>query len=247
VPNWAEQTPSPSGKEYDGRGVYSPAATQPATEPPTYPFFPQVVIQVIVGPPYMHAEYDHLVAVRNIKMRRCQKLEFQAARQGYGTPPDIQMEIEDLHAEMDGLDRQINTYLQHFDTGVAQELNLASEQVAEIVKMVSREGCTDVQSTRVYGMFPGSIVMGIEIPLAGAARLLALHHIQHPQLKREGIVGVGLIDNIRTIDQAQINQLAEARDFEIQDLQGNFGDAIYESPYTIVPATIPLTVVIETT
>ena len=81
----------------------------------------------------------------------------------------------------------------------------------------------------------------VEMPLAGAARLMALYHVKHPQRARKGITKV--VQDANQLDQKQAGQLLEALAFEIKDLRGD--EPSRASPFAIISDTVPLHVTID--
>jgi hypothetical protein len=177
------------------------------------------------------ADYEHLINRRNTKMRRCQWLELRADTQGITTDPSIYMEIEDIQAEVEKLDRKL--------ASLEDELVLSEEQQKAVVELLAAMGCTDANRIVLIKVTKGSVVLEMEMPLAGAARLLALHAIRHPQLVRKGISDIALAKDIDTQEKRQLDRAVK---FEINDLQSKRPSDT--SPYANLPNTIPLRVTI---
>jgi hypothetical protein len=186
---------------------------------------------VDASPPQPHPDYDHLVELRNTMMRRSQWLELRAAKQGIETPPSIYMEIEDIQAQIERIDKQLSLY--------QSEVVLNHEEQKVVVEALAAMGCSFADRIRVIKIIQGSIVLEMEMPLAGAARLMALQMLGHPQLARKGITNIDFAGDIGTWKK---QRFAEAISFELQDLQG--GKPSETSPFANHPDTIPLRITI---
>jgi len=159
------------------------------------------------------------------------------------TDPSVLIEIEDLHTELNDLARQIHDYERVPDTLPDREYILTHEQQEAVLQALEITGCTFIDRIRLIDVVIGSIVVVVEMPLAGAARLMALRRVKHPQLERKGITDVALASGISTLKKSQVDKLVEAVNFELSDLQG--GKPSDASPYANLSDTVPLRVTID--
>jgi hypothetical protein len=200
---------------------------------------------ITISTPEQRKVYEHLVSLRNIKNRRFQHLELRAARQGDSTDPSVLMEMEDLLAELNDLERQIHRYIVTPNLLLGRENFLTLEQQQAVLQALEIMGCTFIERIRYIDIVVGSVVVVVEMPFAGAARLMALHHVKHPQLGRKGITDVKFAPDISTLERPQKNELVEAVNFEIGDLEGDEDKVSDKSPYDDIPYAIPLHITVD--
>src|SRR5262245_30510111 len=105
------------------------------------------------------SDYEHLVELRNTMMRRCQWLELRAAAQGITTDPSVYIEIENIQAKVQKLDRKIAL--------LEDELVLTKEQQKAVIELLATMGCTEARRIVLIKATRGSIVLEMEMPLAG--------------------------------------------------------------------------------
>jgi hypothetical protein len=104
----------------------------------------------------MSDESNHNKEILNIKIRRLQVLEVQNARLGYGTPPSIIMEIEDIRKDIDELHRLLgsnvsNQPLVTLDNAI-RKINSRVETVAgDMTLLNTKEIIRIIDQTIAYG------------------------------------------------------------------------------------------------
>jgi hypothetical protein len=183
-----------------------------------------------------YEKYEKLVELRQAHTRRLQQRQLQKALLGVSADPIIPIEIEDIKKELELLDKQIALLPNRTDI-------LTFEQQKAVLEALARTGCEFIDRIRLIDIVIGSVIVMVEMSLAGAARLMALHRVKHPQLDREGITDVAVAQDIRPLEEIQYNQFRKAVRFEIQDLQS---DTVSDtSPYASLLDTIPLRVTID--
>lgn len=183
-------------------------------------------------------EYRHRMMVRYEKMRRCQYLELRAAKQGIITDPSVLTEIEDLRAELKQFEKELSLLPERHHI-------LTTEEQRAILETLAAMGCEFVDRIRLINIVIGSVILIVEMPLAGAARLMALQQVNHPQLEREGIINIEFDRERNALRKSQLSDLVTAVNFEIQDLQGEVDKISKESPFTTRVETVPLRVTID--
>lgn len=194
-------------------------------------------------------EYEHLLGLRETSIRRCQWLERQAAWEGRRTDPAVRMEIEDLHKEikrlrhlLDGYDTQLDKYEEIPDTGYKSEVDLTPAMKLKHLKKIAKAAGVAVEDIRIIAIRRGSVVYEVEMPIAGAARLVALHQLKHPQLVEDGITKVVVVEDGKSLSREEAKQFIEALAFEVNDLRGDKPSeaSLFHDNPTFIPLRITL-------
>jgi len=132
-------------------------------------------------------DYEQTLSLRAIKQRRLHHLQIKQSRLGAACDVSVPMEIEDLQAEIVTLDSQVAAYAR-VPTHVSPLLSEEQQRQA----LLTLAAIIGVAPERIslIDIVVGSIVLVIELPLAEAARLLALQRLLPQALLRAGFVRV---------------------------------------------------------
>lgn len=154
------------------------------------PALPGAVRVSADGPP--DADYEYLLKLRSVNLRRLQHLELQRAHFGSHTPAYIQVEIEDADAEIKRLDAQIGQREHELALRADRAAILSPEQQREALLALARITGLPPERIKLIDVVLGSVILVVELPLAEAARLLAMQRAGHPALAAAGFAAVAL-------------------------------------------------------
>lgn len=160
-----------------------------ARRPPA-PELPGAVRVSAAEPP--DADHEYLLKLRSVNLRRLQHLELQRAHFGSHTPAYIQVEIEDTDAEIKRLDAQIGLREHELALRADRATILSPEQQREALLALARITGLPPERIKLIDVVLGSVILVVELPLAEAARLLALQRVGHPALAAAGFAAVAL-------------------------------------------------------
>lgn len=165
------------------------------------------------------AGYEHAVKLRSATRRRLQHLQIQRAHFGLHTDPAILIEIEDLEQEAARLDRQVEVYGREPALRPERAALLSPAQQREALLALARITGLPVEQIRLIDIVLGSVVLVLELPLPEAARLLALHHAQHPELSAAGFTAVAFERAVDAAGRPAAARFYQAVQRELASLQ----------------------------
>jgi len=216
-------------------GEASPSSTDHTDALP-----PDLVVDVIISTSDQRAAYEHDLQLRNTLVRRLQKRQLQAARLGDSADPSIEMEIEDLQQEVAQLDAQIASVVPSIDTLPDRAVILSAEQQREAVLALSRITGVPPDKIRLVDIVIGSVVLMVDMSLAGAARLVAMQRLNHPMLREQGFANIALDRVVDTQGQPLDSMFERAVRFEEVELNATTPPSAEASPYAGVDAAARL-------
>lgn len=136
--------------------------------------------------------YEHQVRLRDDHMRRLLKLERKLAVLGISADPSIEIEAEDIRKTIAEFDAQIFAYGQAGQTRADRTAILNEDKQREALAALSRITGIPVDQIKLVDIVLGSVVLIVEMPIAGAARLVAMQLLRHPMLRKQGFAKVAL-------------------------------------------------------
>lgn len=180
--------------------------------------------------------YEHDLQLRDTQIRRLQKLQLKVARLGDSADPSIEMEIEDIERKLLKLDAKIARYLADIATRSDRENLLAIQQQRAIVLAITRLTGLPSDKIKLVDIVVGSIVLIIDMPLTGAARLVAMQRLNHPMLRAQGFANVALDRVVDMQGQPLDSMFDRAVRFEEAELNAATLPSTEASPYAGINA-----------
>jgi hypothetical protein len=191
---------------------------------------------VRVMTPDQHEAYQHNLQLRDTHIRRLQKRQLQAARFGDSADPSIDMKIEDIQHKLSELDSKIAEYTSNITVRPDRKHILSVEQQREAVLELSRITGLPPDKIKLVDIVVGSVVLLVDMPLAGAARLVAMQRLNHPMLRAQGFANVALDRVVDTQGRPLDSMFERAVLFEQAELNDSTPPSAEASPYASVDA-----------
>jgi hypothetical protein len=179
--------------------------------------------------------YEHQLQVRDAHMRRLQKLEYKLAVLGISADPAIETEAEDIRALIAEIDQQIADYSVAGEVRADRVGILREAQQREALVAISRITGIPADKIKLVDIVLGSVVLLVDMPLAGAARLVAMQRLNHPMLRAQGFANVALDRVVDTQGRPLNSMFDRAVRFEEFELIADT-PSVEPSPYTGITA-----------
>jgi len=169
--------------------------------------------------------------LRDTQIRRLQKRQIQAARLGYTADPSIEMEIEDIEYKLSDLDYKIAEYTSNITVHPARKRILSVEQQRAAVLALSRITGIPPEQIKLVDIVLGSVILLVDMPLDGAARLVAMQRLNHPMLRAQGFANIALDRIVGTQNRPLASMFDRAVQFTASALQSAAQISTEPSPY----------------
>jgi hypothetical protein len=175
-------------------------------------------IPVILSTRDQRAAYEHDLQVRETLIRRRQWGELQYARFGIQTPFATMEDIRQAEEELASVEARLAKY-EYISALLSKRAGILSvEQQRAAVLSLSRITGLSFDKIKLIDIVLGSVVLVVEMPIASAARLVAMQRLNHPMLPAQGFAKVAL-DQVVDIQGQPLDSLFErAVRFEEADL-----------------------------
>ncbi len=180
---------SPPANAHTAADKPMPPGQALAAEAPYAPRGPGIVG---ISTTTQRAAYEAVFTQRDTLMRRLLHCQQQRAHFGILLPSAIAVEIQDIERDLAQLDAQLALYQHSVATRADCALILSEAQQREAVLALARITGVPPDEIRRVDIVRGSVVLIVELPLVGAARLLALQRLDHPMLQAQGFARVAL-------------------------------------------------------
>lgn len=175
--------------------------------------------------------YAHDLQLRDTFMRRLQWCQQQRAHFGMHTTFEIVDDIRQLEMDIAKLDTQIAQYAVDITARADRAVILSVEQQREAVMALSRITGLPSDKIKLVDIVVGSVVLIVDMPLSGAARLVAMQRLNHPLLRAQGFAKVVLDRIVDTQGQPLNSMFDRAVRFEEAELNAATPPSAEASPY----------------
>jgi hypothetical protein len=182
------------------------------------------------------AAYEAKLQVRDTFMRRFLWRQVQSATLGITASFDIVDDLQQLPIKIAELDTDIAQYSVDIATRSDRENLLAIEQQRAIVLAISRITGIPSDQIKLVDIVRSSVVLVVDMPLAGAARLVAMERLNHPMLREQGFAHVALDRFVDMQDRPLDSMFDDAVRLAQAELTAATPPSAEASPYTGVDA-----------
>jgi len=171
------------------------------------------------------------VQQRDTLNRRLQWRLQQRAHFGMLADPSIIIDIQIIERDLKQIETRIAQYSIDIATRADRSNLLTEAQQREAVLVLSRITGLPADKIKLIDIVIGSVVVIVEMPLAGAARLVAMQRLNHPMLRDQGFAHVALDRVVGPEDRPLDRMFERAVRFEQAQLESSTPPSAEASPY----------------
>jgi hypothetical protein len=212
---------------------------KPATQPQPGDHEVSGIVQVSQSD--LRAEYDSARATRETLIRRLLWRQEQKAHFGMTSDPSIILDIAAIEYQLKIIEVKIANYPEEVKIRADRTNILSVDQQREVVLALSRITGLPPEKIKLVDIVLGSVVLVVEMPVAGAARLVAMQRLNHPVLRDQGFASVAL-DQVADISPGTFERAVRFAQSELQHEPGNEA-----SPYTTLDGSARLRITLANT